>query len=377
MSLRERERRIRPWRTRDLGQTESGGREDQVALNACVIRSHATSAGRFWLPALRHLQRHSQAWPSLLAQVGLTVTSIEAHEERVPLDQGLRLLRAGAHELRDPLFALHAGLAIDRASFPLIAFVATTQGTGRAAFQVASRLAPLTFDALCCELRRERGGQRDAQVTLQLSDGGSPFEDPNLAEYLVGSIFGVQQGAVEADLQRVEFGHRARAPLPAYRRALGAPVVFNQSACAFVYYAPSDARIVGADPVLSEVLSKQAFGLLSQLPTGAGHVERVRRLLLDNLASGPVTIDTVADALRMSQRTLRRRLAAEGVSYRQVLDGVRRERALVLVEQSDANLDQVALALGFSGAGAFRRAFQRWTGESPRAYRAKVAPAVS
>lgn len=334
------------------------------------MKAVVSSAGRFWLPALRRLQRHGADWEPTLARASLTVDALEDHDRRVPLAAGRQLLREGARALREPLFGLYAGLGIERASFPLIAFVATTQRTGRAAFQVASQLTPLTFDSL--EFALEHAAD-SPHVTIRLSQAGVPCDDPLLAEYLVGSVLGVQQGAVEVVPQRVAFVHAPRAPVETYRRVLGSSVVFKQEACAITYCAPVDTRLTGADPVLSEVLSKQAFGLLAQLPVGAVHAPRVHRSVLTQLACGVVDIATTASALHMSERTLRRRLAAEGTSFREIVDGARRERALVLMERRDQNLDEVALALGFAGAGAFRRAFHRWTGESPRAYRAKLA----
>lgn len=334
------------------------------------MKGVVSSAGRFWLPALRHLQHHTTDWEPVLARASLTVEALEDHDRRVPFGAGLLLLREGARALRDPLFGLHAGLGIDRASFLLTAFVAITQETGRAAYQVASQLTPLTFDGLECVLESAADA---SHVTIRLSQAGSPCDDPLLAEYLVGSVLGVQQRSVEVRLQRVAFVHAARAPMATYREALGGSVVFGQEACTITYHAPLDARLAGADPVLSEVLSKQAFGLLAQLPVGAVHAPRVQRLVLTQLADGAVDVEAAARALHMSERTLRRRLAEEGTSFREVVDGARRERALVLMERRDQNLDQIALALGFAGAGAFRRAFHRWTGESPRAYRAKLA----
>ena len=76
----------------------------------------------------------------------------------------------------------------------------------------------------------------------------------------------------------------------------------------------------------------------------------------------------LAEALRMTERTLRRKLRAEGTGPRELLDEVRHERALALLEEGQRSLDEIAYVLGFSGAGAFRRAFRRWTGVAPTEY---------
>lgn len=73
----------------------------------------------------------------------------------------------------------------------------------------------------------------------------------------------------------------------------------------------------------------------------------------------------------MSARTLRRRLAERGSSYRELLDEARRSLALQRVLDADASFDEIAAALGFNDLSAFYRSFRRWTGNTPAAYRTR------
>jgi AraC-like DNA-binding protein len=72
----------------------------------------------------------------------------------------------------------------------------------------------------------------------------------------------------------------------------------------------------------------------------------------------------------MSERSLRRGLSAEGTGYREVLDGLRHQRAVELLSSSRCSIAEVAYLLGFSEASAFHRAFRRWTGRTPAEVRA-------
>ncbi len=102
-----------------------------------------------------------------------------------------------------------------------------------------------------------------------------------------------------------------------------------------------------------------------------GFARRVEAELEPLLATGPIRIERVARALGCSRQTLYRRLKAEGLTFEQVLDDLRRRRALKLVRDAALPVKEIAWRLGFSDPAAFSRAFKRWTGKSPQAFRAQ------
>ncbi len=95
----------------------------------------------------------------------------------------------------------------------------------------------------------------------------------------------------------------------------------------------------------------------------------VERQLEPLLTTGAASIDQVARALGSSRQTLYRRLKAEGVTFEQVLDELRRKLALRYMREEGLGVKQAAYRLGFSDPSAFSRAFKRWTGQSPSALR--------
>lgn len=90
----------------------------------------------------------------------------------------------------------------------------------------------------------------------------------------------------------------------------------------------------------------------------------MRDFLLDVLPSGAPTLAQAAKRLRMSPRTLRRRLSEEGLSYQSLLDEVRKSLALHYLSGPALDAERAAFLLGFAEASSFRRAFKRWTGGS-------------
>lgn len=121
-------------------------------------------------------------------------------------------------------------------------------------------------------------------------------------------------------------------------------------------------------PDLGTYLSRRAEQLLSA--TGQRTLlDELRRAVREALPSGRPELSTVARRLGQSARSLQRRLAEEGTNYAELVDEVRRELALELVADRRVSVEEVGCLLGFADARGFRRAFERWTGRSPRAHR--------
>ncbi len=89
---------------------------------------------------------------------------------------------------------------------------------------------------------------------------------------------------------------------------------------------------------------------------------------------GHLRIARAAEALGLSVRTLQRRLAQEGLSFEELLRADRLGKATVLLETTRATVLEIALSLGYSDHAHFTRAFHRWRGIAPLAYRRSTAP---
>jgi AraC-like DNA-binding protein len=98
-------------------------------------------------------------------------------------------------------------------------------------------------------------------------------------------------------------------------------------------------------------------------------LQRVK-LILERDLQNPVPLEDVAHQMHCSARTLRRQLGVFKTSYRQLLDEVRFERAKIMLKEGKLPTDQIAESLGFCDGAGFRRAFQRWSGLAPGAYKA-------
>jgi AraC-like DNA-binding protein len=100
-----------------------------------------------------------------------------------------------------------------------------------------------------------------------------------------------------------------------------------------------------------------------------GLTSRLRSELRPTLRAGHAPIDAAAEIAGVSPRTLQRRLDAEGLTYSRLVDQVRFAAAARMLQESDAPLIEIAFDVGYSDPAHFTRAFRRWTGTTPRAFR--------
>ncbi|MFT4171978.1 MAG: AraC family transcriptional regulator [Rhodocyclaceae bacterium] len=132
-----------------------------------------------------------------------------------------------------------------------------------------------------------------------------------------------------------------------------------------------DAPVPGSNPELALAAEKVAADYLARQARD-DVVARVRRALIELLPSGRSGRGDIAERLSMSERTLQRRLAEQGLTYAEVLDTLRRDLAADHLRNSRTTVNEVAYLLGFSEVASFNRAFRRWTGASPSQWREGV-----
>lgn len=176
-------------------------------------------------------------------------------------------------------------------------------------------------------------------------------------------------------LRWAEFGHPPPPHKDEYELLFGCPVRFGAERTG-AGFDPHwlDAPLVRDEDALDEMLRRAPFELLSRREYGTTVAEQVRRVLARALRSSPrlPSLGEIAARLAVSPATLRRRLAQESTSYQQLKDAVRRDAAIAGLVEGHEPIAELAARLGFSEDTAFHRAFRRWTGTTPGAYRTET-----
>lgn len=168
---------------------------------------------------------------------------------------------------------------------------------------------------------------------------------------------------------RMDFGFGKDGAEGPYTRFFRCPVRFDAGRHRIAFESRwLDARLPGYDAITSRFVRLQLEPLLGAPAGRHDLVESIARRIRFDVHDRPRQADLARQA-NVSERTLRRRLGAQAVSYRQLRDQALFEKARDLLANSAMSVAEVAQSVGYADPRAFRRAFKRWSGQLPTAFR--------
>jgi AraC-like DNA-binding protein len=289
-------------------------------------------------------------------------------DSRVPLANAHAPLIAATERLADEELGLKLGSALRFGAGGVFDYVMQSAATLRDSVEMARRFARLLSDSMCVSF--ETFG-RQAIVRFDID----PVWPRVVADFAMSAWFKIHVAGQFADDARIKcwFPYRKPKDTDVHERVFGTAIEFDAPFLGFVMASEAaSAPLPGADPVLHAFHCERATALLAGISPSRRTTAVVRQVIEREIDVGSATADSVASALHMSRSTMARRLGAEGTGFGAEMDGVRRERALKYIRDPDASLAEVAFRSGFSHVESFHRAFKRWTGQPPTAYRARL-----
>lgn len=306
---------------------------------------------------------------ALLVGAGIPPSRLEEPRARVSPAQYASLWRQLADRTDDEFFGLDRH-PMRRGSFRLMCHAALGSRNLEQAMKRALYFLRLVLDDLRAELSCEAGR---AVVRIEDLRPGVPlFAHGTFLMLVLGLVCWLTDRRIPIDAAalaqpepphgdeyRVLFGERTRFGAPATElrfdpALLALPVVRRRRDLpAFLAEAPANFLVRYRNP--------------------HSYAARIRRSLRDGDPIDWPDFGAVACALGTTVSTLRRRLEEEGQSFQSIKDALRRDMAMELLVEGGPSMGEIAYRLGFAEPSAFHRAFRKWTGASPGAYRARAA----
>jgi AraC-like DNA-binding protein len=268
----------------------------------------------------------------------------------------------------DPAAALRAGLKLQRGDYELLEYLCGSCATLGDSITCLSHYYPLLIAA---ELSLLPGPER-SEVRFRIMPGlpaPTAMNEFALASNFAMSILHLQLTEDVLPPVEVTFSHAAPSHAEVFEQVFGVPVRFGASHNAIVIHTRMLAHpLRDADSVLHAVLKRLADRELSMLQELSAFPNKVRSAIEAELSQGAL-LERVADRMCLSAGGLRSRLRQHGATYSELLDGVRKEHARRALRDTQLGIGELAHRLGFAHPPAFHRAFRRWFGVTPNAYR--------
>ncbi|WP_370289489.1 AraC family transcriptional regulator [Nocardioides sp.] len=330
---------------------------------------------------------------TLLAGTGLGVRDLDDHHREVTAAQELRVVRNLGREAA-PGAAVRVGSRYHASTFGPLGLALMSAPSLGAAAEVALRYLDLSFVFTLPDFVVHEPAD-DGTITLEGSPSRlGPLDHAVVALHLDDRDLAddVRRFVVERDLAafwtvlRELAGGRPRlraVRLPfapreteAYRETFGVPPTWITGGRAALVLDASwlDQPLPQSNSHAFAMAQELCADLVADRRARDGVVPQVRVLVAQHLEDG-APMAAVAAHLGLSERSLRRRLADAGVSFREVVDGVRHERADDLLTRTDLEVAEIALRLGYAESTSFSAAYRRWTGTTPARARAAARAA--
>lgn len=302
----------------------------------------------------------------LLDAAGINAAQLKDPNARFPVRQTSRLWDLAIAATGEPLIGLLVAQRIKPTTFHALGYALMACSSLREMLHWLMRYAKVVSEAGEISLTFE---QDTCHIDLTIAPGSQGH--PAAVDALMYAIVRTCRLLLGSDVQVLEVWLQRAEPddVQAFARAFRAPLCFGAPSNRIVFdSAVLDQPSLLANPDLARASEAVAADYLARL-NQEDVCNRVRLVLVGLLPEGEPAQAKVAQALAMSERSLQRRLADAGTSFRELLNATRREQACMLLRSDAHSISEIAYLLGFGELSNFTRAFRRWMDCSPTEWR--------
>lgn len=302
----------------------------------------------------------------LEAETGLQLNNLEQPDHRISLSTFHRLWDVAEKYTQDPAIGLHIGKHSNVDEMGVIGHIFFNNATLGEALTQFERL----YKLVNAGMRVEFYVDDNFAYLNYICESPEYYSRANMDRTMAISLVRARS-LIHSTLKMeyVSFAHSEPSYTEEYQRLFQCPVKFDQANCSIVFKKQFlEFELPKRNPYLHQVLTGHVETLLNKIRPKKSLSEQVKKIVSKQLAKGDVDAEMVASTLCMSRHTLYRKLKSEGHAFQQLIESVRKEKAIRYIKEQRYSLSEIAFLLGFSELSAFSRAFKRWTGTSPAKY---------
>jgi AraC-like DNA-binding protein len=329
-------------------------------------------------PILKFLKSLALDPQDILRSCGLDLEVCAHPDERISSDTFHRLVGLAIQATGDVHFGLHTGEYLERLPNILGHILANCRTLGEALDKFCT-FQQISDGVYHTELIRDNG-------LVILKTASATPEDPEMERHMACAHISAQVAYAKALLgadyhsikpRRVYFVHAKTPDTAEYARIFDCPISFGRQINALIL----DEHILNLpisypNPDLLIFFENHAAQSLKNLLAGESLTARVSRLLIQALPDGNAPrIESIAQRLNMSVRSLQNKLKKESNSFSFLLDKVRKEMAMSYLMDRQVSIGEISYALGFAEPSVFHRSFKKWTSLTPAQFREQAVTA--
>lgn len=342
--------------------TSQGGAE---AAAPVVLASAATGI-------VEHIERRGGDIDSIFGNTGVSPTMAGSPTLPIRLACFCRLFEEAARQTGDGNFGLWFGNQFRPHDLGLWGYLAVSSPTLGVALRNIIDTFPFHQQHSLLRLAPRNDGLLMLQYQIRAPDIVERRQDADLSLGMFLNIFRECLGRGWTP-ETVYFEHPRPVDAEQHEAAFGAPACFSQPTNALVFRPEALKHpMPRRDPKMMAMMRACLEALGSKADDFEPLTDRVRMAVRTRLPDGWPSLEAIGVDLRLSPASIRRELARIGLTYKGLVQAVRRELALSYLRQRHLPLSEIAFLLGYSELSAFSRAVRRWTGRSPKSVRNRL-----
>jgi len=308
----------------------------------------------------------------ILRRVGLTPELVADPQERLSVRSQIALLAEAAIALQDECLGFTLARDHDPREVGLLYYVMASSRTLGEALKRLARYSKVANEALVF------GHREGNSLIISLGYSGVPRNsDVHQMEFCMFAAVRICRLLTGQKLvpQHFSIAHHRSGNTAEMTRFVGTKVEFGADKDEFALNLDSrELPVIHADNYLNDLLLKYCEAALAGRKEGSSQLcTRVENAISSLLPHGRVLVGEVARSLGMSDRTLGRKLADEGLNFTEIFQNLRRDLAVRYLDDPKLHVSKIAWLLGFQDVSAFTHAFKRWTGKTPSQMRTASA----